>query len=805
MKYRLIKLWKEDIGGKSVLVWELKSADGEKHTFHSSTLQPRFYLPKKQMIYDDERIVGTEPIAQTHILTGEEMVRVYTDVTSSVGSIRKNTYKPEGVQTSIACQADILFPEVMMIEGNLFAGVEIDDSLLNMDSLPHTEFRPCEPPDVPYITCYLDIECQHPPNVLPDIKREKDVIYLIGVRFGATLKQFWLDNGTCIPLISDMRAYCANLGLPEPDFYHPDNVEVFSEEKELLEAFLDYFESLDPDILTGWNVTFDIDYIMGRCKRYRLGNRWWRCIRKLNIHDSMEAYKRLYRAPSNRLKDVLVHEEIVDDVPDDEHDIMWWREGKNEKALHYNAFYDVICLERLDLKKSIIEHDWGVKEMVGFPDLTPTNWRMPIVDIVALREANGEYILPSKPEYEHGKKREKKKGAIVFQPKSGATYNVAILDFSMYYPYIIIAHNLSKEIPSGQLTPKGIIPKVCEFLIGHRLAAKQAEREALEKFGPESDEKKKAKRLNDVSKFMLNSVFGVTGNPSFRLYEKRVFEDITKYGREGLIIIKQMAEERGFEVIYGDTDSLFIKFDSYEQAEQYAADLNVELNNLYREKYGLTVDFNVEVERWISPVVFSKKRDEDEAGKKRYFYRVVVEDGINLEEIGQDYVVIMGHAQVRRDASPLCKFVQKKVFEDIAFGRISEIEPFLRDCHDKYMSGEFDLDSVAARMTITMKFHQYKQKTVAVRGAEFLNEHMNPSIPVKAGDTVRYLYVKSVDGRRTTDVVSYITEKDIEGRIEIDWEKMFEKQIVAKTEDVLEDVDIFWEQVLGQTDITAFF
>ena len=790
MKYRLIKLWKSDIGSKSVLIWELKDANGKKSTFHSSTLQPRFYLPKKQMIYDDEHIVGTESITQTHILTGEEMVRVYTDVTSSVGTIRKNSYKIEGERTSLASQADILFPEVALIESKIFAGVEIDDSLLNMDSLPHTEFKPCEPPDVSYTTNYLDIECQHSPNVLPNADKEKDVIYLIGNKQGDKLKQFWLDNG-----------------YPIPESYELAEVLEFKTEKELLEGFLDYFETLDPDILTGWNIKFDVDYIMVRCKRYRLGTRWWNCIKKLNQHDSLEAYKRLYRAPSNRLKAVLVHEEIVpeNEMVDDKHDVTWWQNGENEKALYYNAYYDVICLEKLDLKKSIIEHDWGVKEMAGFPDTTPTNWRMPIVDIIALRMANGEFILPSKPEYIHGEKREKKKGAVVFQPKLGATFNVGILDFSMYYPYIIIAHNLSKEIPAGQLTPKGIIPKVVEFLIKHRLAAKQAEREALKEFGPESPEKKKAKRLNDVSKFMLNSVFGVQGNPSFRLYDKRVFEDITRFGREGLILVKQMAEEKGFEVIYGDTDSLFIKFDNYEQAVAFAEELNERLNTLYKERYGLTVDFNIEVEKWISPVVFSKKRDEDEAGKKRYFYRVVVEDGINLEELGQDYVVIMGHAMVRRDASPLCKFVQKKVFNDIAFGRIADIEPFLKECHDKYVAGEFELDAVSARMGITKPFNQYKQKTVAVRGAEFLNEHMNPSEPVVAGDTVHYVYVKSVDGRRSTDVISYCSEKDVEGRIEVDWETMFEKQIIAKTEDVLEDVDIFWEHILGQTDITSFF
>jgi DNA polymerase elongation subunit (family B) len=804
MKFRLIKLWKEGVGGKSVLVWELKDPEGKKHTFRSATLQPRFYVPENQMVYDDERVVGVESIPQTHILTGEKMKRVYTDVTRSVGALRKSTYRVEG-EPSIASQADILFPEVALIESDIYDGVEIADNLTNMDSLPFEEFKPCEAPDVPYVVNYLDIECQHPPNVLPDIKREKDIIYQIGTFQEGVLKYFWVDNNHPIPTKEEVLAFCENHGLPPLEEYDPANVQVYPDEQQMLIGFIECFESLDPDVLTGWNITFDIDYIMGRCKRYRLGTRWWHCIRKLSIHDTMEAYKRLYRAPSNRFKDVIVHENVTENVVEDEHDVKWWREGENDICFVYNGF-DVVWLEALDIKKSIIEHDWGVKEMAGFPDLTPTNWRMPIVDIVALRVARDEFILPSKMEWDDIRgKGEKKKGAIVFQPKLGATFGVAILDFSMYYPYIIIAHNLSKEIPAGQLTPKGLIPRVCEYLIQHRLAAKAAEAEALDKYGPESEEKKKAKRLNDVSKFMLNSVFGVTGNPSFRLYEKRVFESITGFGREGLILIKQMAEERGFEVVYGDTDSLFIKFDNYEQASVFTEDLNKALNAIYKEQYGLTVNFDIKVEKWLSPVVFSKKRDKDEAGKKRYFYRVVIEDGIDLESRGQDYVVIMGHAMVRRDASPLCKFVQKKVFEDIAYGRMDEIEPFLEDCWKKYTAGEFELDAVAARMTLHRKFEDYKQPPIASRGAKFLNEHMNPSVPIEAGDTVRYVYVKSVDGRRSTNIVAYNVEADVVGRIEVDWDLMFEKQIIAKTEDVLEDVDIYWEQIMGQTDLLSLF
>jgi DNA polymerase-2 len=266
-----------------------------------------------------------------------------------------------------------------------------------------------------------------------------------------------------------------------------------------------------------------------------------------------------------------------------------------------------------------------------------------------------------------------------------------------------------------------------------------------------------------------------------------------------------MSEDKGFSVIYGDTDSLFIQFASYEQAKNFSTEINERLNGMFKDKYGITVDFDIKVEKWLSPVVFSKTRKGDRAGKKRYFYRVVIEDDINLEEKGQDYVVIMGHANVRRDASPICKHVQKKVFEDIAYGRIDNIVPFLRDCWNKYMNGEFSLEAISARMTIQKAFDDYKSPTIAVRGAMYLNEKMNPSTKVAAGDTVRYVYVKSVDGKRDTDVVSFINESDVEGRIEVDLEVMFQKQIIAKTEDVLDDVDINWENIMGQTDLTEFF
>jgi DNA polymerase elongation subunit (family B) len=61
-------------------------------------------------------------------------------------------------------------------------------------------------------------------------------------------------------------------------------------------------------------------------------------------------------------------------------------------------------------------------------------------------------------------------------------------------------------------------------------------------------------------KILINGGYGVFGNQYFKYYDPRVAELITAYGRRTFSEMQAIAANMGFEIVYGDTDSLFIHY-----------------------------------------------------------------------------------------------------------------------------------------------------------------------------------------------------------------------------------------------------
>jgi DNA polymerase delta subunit 1 len=109
--------------------------------------------------------------------------------------------------------------------------------------------RPVDRDDIaPLRISSFDIECFSADGSFPAPEKPDNVVFQIAITTKTFGKSDWLDR-TC-------------LCLKQPDSY--DAVS-FDTEKELLEAFAKHLQTIDPDILTGWNIFgFDLEYLYKR-------------------------------------------------------------------------------------------------------------------------------------------------------------------------------------------------------------------------------------------------------------------------------------------------------------------------------------------------------------------------------------------------------------------------------------------------------------------------------------------------------------------------------------------------------------
>jgi len=176
-------------------------------------------------------------------------------------------------------------------------------------------------------------------------------------------------------------------------------------------------------------------------------------------------------------------------------------------------------------------------------------------------------------------KGKKYKGAIVVKPVPGVHFNVAVMDFASLYPSIIKVHNLGYQsilCPHDECkenkvpeTPHWICTKkraLESLLIGalRDLRVKWYKPKSKDETLP-NDLRSWYNVIQSALKVILNASYGVFGAETFDLYCPPVAEATAAIGRHVITQTINKARELGIDVIYGDTDSIFLKGPSQEQ------------------------------------------------------------------------------------------------------------------------------------------------------------------------------------------------------------------------------------------------
>jgi DNA polymerase elongation subunit (family B) len=151
------------------------------------------------------------------------------------------------------------------------------------------------------------------------------------------------------------------------------------------------------------------------------------------------------------------------------------------------------------------------------------------------------------------------KGGMIISPQIGLHEDVLALDYDSEYANLIVNHNLSYETVGVGEARKGLLPSVVERFLKRRQYFKKLLREL-----PKDSEQYVwcGQRVNSL-KNILVCLYGSTGSLWNRFGNVLAFEEINRLSREVLIKTKDIVQGLGYDLVYADTDSVFIKRTNY--------------------------------------------------------------------------------------------------------------------------------------------------------------------------------------------------------------------------------------------------
>lgn len=278
-------------------------------------------------------------------------------------------------------------------------------------------------------------------------------------------------------------------------------------------------------------------------------------------------------------------------------------------------------------------------------------------------------------------------GGYVLQSQPGLYDNVIVLDFKSLYPSIIRTFAID---PLGMAFPgddpvegfdgatfsrgRHILPGLIEELWSLRDEAKRADNAPLSR----------------AIKILMNSFYGVLGTPACRFFHPRLASSITRRGHEIITESRDWLRRHDHNVIYGDTDSLFVVLGDLDPAacqregDALAENLNTWWAERLAEQHRITSHLEVEFEVCYRRFFMPTLRGSDEGSAKRYA-------GLVEDDAGRR-VVIKGLEAVRTDWTPLARRFQRELLE-----RVFSDQPFeawMRELRRALLAGELDHEIV---------------------------------------------------------------------------------------------------------------
>ncbi len=576
----------------------------------------------------------------------------------------------------------------------------------------------------------------------------------------------------------------------------PERAVRCADEAAALAAFCERIRTFDPDVLTGWNIVdFDLTALLKVAMRLRHPFNLGRDAGALRLRkaegyfgsgqasipgrlvlDGIDLLRGAFVRMDDYSLDAVAREvlgegkAVAGDVRDRLAEILH-NYAQDLPAFALYARTDARLAYQIVEKLNLVPLAFARSELTG---MTPDRVAASIAsfDFLYLSELERRRIVAPTVRGDDARVSAAQQGGHVLEPTTGLHANVWVFDFKSLYPSIIRTFNIDPlayvpapardldliETPGGAFRREpAILPGLLDELFPRRDAAKQRDDRVA----------------SQAIKILMNSFYGVLGTPACRFFNPALANSITGMGREILLWSKRWFESAGYEVLYGDTDSLFVRSGlddpdgALTRARQLAAALNGDLERDIDARWRVPSRLELKFEKLYLKLFLPRARHSARGASKRYAGLV--------HGRGQDDVEFVGMEVVRRDWTALAKQVQRELYRRLFSNQ--PVDVYLAEIVQQLRSGALDADLVY-RKNLRKAADDYTASTP-------------PHVAAARKST-------QPQGRLISYVVTTAGAEPLDNQLHpLDRGHYVEKQVRPVAEPVLEILGLDFERVIG--------
>jgi len=598
-------------------------------------------------------------------------------------------------------------------------------------------------------------------------------------------------------------------------------VEKCANEKEMIEKFLETIKERDIDIIVSYNGdNYDFKYLQKRAEILKISKKIYfgkfeNVEKKLKFErggigvaayidglphiDLFPVSRQLFNLPKYDLESVYyemfgkIGKEDIDKSKIYE---IWDNAEKDEKARqNLEKFFKYSLRDSeitLEIAFSLLPLYFELSHIIGLPleKTTRMGSGMRVEHLLMKKSYEKNLLIPNKRDIGLEIEEETYTGGFVLEPKRGLHNNIIVFDFRSLYPSIIISFNIDPSTINCECCKDennmidvngskywfcknkiGFIPETLKSLVERRIEVKN-----LMKKEKDLETKKILDVQQQALKILINSAYGYMGFSRARWYSKECAESVTAYGRKYIQKVMDEAKKQNFNVIYGDTDSIFLtkenlnKNEILKEGEKFLKYINDSLPGM------MELDFQG---FYPSGIFITKKR-----------YALIEENGT---------LIVKGLETKRRDWANIAKETQKEVLTIILKEKdIKKAVDFVRKRINDLKEGNVKKEDLIIYTKLIRDVDSYIQKKEPHVSAVI--RAMKKGINFEIGDIIPYIVTKNgKEINEKTMIAELVKEGDYDANYYIN------NQILPAVMRIFEAMNYTEEELKGMEKQTRLF